>query len=254
MAAHLEGTGRGGGDSGGGGTAEDGGDSPGRRQHIFWFLQKNVLGWKRLSGKPHICKPGFPTPRASQTKRAFFWQGPEAPELCVWTQSLRDLRAVTKCQGLWEESPSSQLPPGSFPAGLGILPPTSPRRRPLPHHRRSGFSVRDRMWPEAVGRIEHCLPGCPGAPVSPRKGLERCGPGRSAPRASPQLPRVVSSVPHPPGQGDSGFRRPGGAGAGRGAAPSQEAHSEGGWESGQEASPDCWQPRAVAAACPVSAS
>lgn len=125
-------------------------------------------------------------------------------------------------------------PTGSFPAPfLGTLPPIPPRRRPFPHHRRSGFGIRDRMWPEAVGRIEHRLPGCPGAPVSPWKGLERCGPGGSAPRASPRLPRAARGVPHPPGQGGSGFRRPGGAGAGRGAAPSQEAHSEGGWESGR---------------------
>lgn len=53
-------------------------------------------------------------------------------------------------------------PTGSFPDGLGTLPPIPPRRRPLPHHRRSGFGIRDRMWPEAVGRTSTAYLGARG--------------------------------------------------------------------------------------------
>lgn len=101
---------------------------------------------------------------------------------------------------------------------------------PLPHRPRAQVSASAETWPEAAESRDWArhLPGHLGAPVSPQTAREVGGPGEGAPRTVP------SGVPHPPRQGDSGFRCPGGVGAGRGAATSEEAHSEGGRESSSE--------------------
>lgn len=148
-------------------------------------------------------------------------RGPLGSRLWWLWQSLR-ARGLSPSDGDTRRrgSPSLQVLAPQLP-GLGTQHPC-PLPPPLPHIRELGFQPAphpsQRQQPRGGQRA-------PLTWAARGNAQSREGPGKSwarrkalPPRAVPGGP-VCEQRPPPPGQGDSGFRRPGGAGAGRGRPP-----------------------------------
>lgn len=159
--------------------------------HFLCFSKRMCCAGKSRSGKPHICKPGFPAlesadkawliPEAAPGSRAGA-AGPAAqgPEGC---------RQVTGTLG---SVPVLPILSPSFLAPRPHCPPCPTPLRPLPHHPEVRFQhqqpdVARGCW--SGTRTQLCLPGYPGRGslqgrawevvdrAEAHPGLVPCGPG-----------------------------------------------------------------------------